>query len=114
MWEELASYKNHFLQLEVKHMKRETVNNLVTKEYNKMQSKRCRCKCPSDDVCASSTYFRDHAALAYGFQCVEKLTHDMCSDDALLRWQSVTSLTEVMLNPWQAQRAITEFDLLRK
>lgn len=114
MWEELASYKNHFLQLEVKHMKHETVNNLVTKEYQQVQSKRCRCKCPDDAKCESSTYFRDHAALAYGFQCVEKLIQDMCSDDPLLRWQGVNSLSEVMLNPWQAQRAILQYDLVRK
>ncbi|XP_050322602.1 uncharacterized protein LOC126754558 [Bactrocera neohumeralis] len=114
MWEELASYKNHFLQLEVKHLKRESINDFVTKEYDKVQSKRCSCKCPNEDNCSSSTYFRDHAALAYGFQCIEKLTHDICSDDPLLRWQSVNSLTEVILNPWQAQRAIMQFDLVRK
>lgn len=114
MWEELASYKNHFLQLEVEHMKRETINDLVTKEYYKVKSKRCRCKCPNDDNCSSSAYFRDHAALAYGFQCIEKLTYDMCSDDPLLRWQAVNSLTEIILNPWQAERAIIQFDLVRK
>ncbi|XP_004520358.1 uncharacterized protein LOC101456990 [Ceratitis capitata] len=114
MWEELASYKNHFLQLEVKHMKKETINSLVNTEYRKVQSKRCSCKCPYDNKCESSTYFRDHAALAYGFQCVEKLARDMCCDDPLLKWQSINSLSEVLLNPWQAQLAITKFDVFRK
>ncbi|XP_053964722.1 uncharacterized protein LOC128867492 [Anastrepha ludens] len=114
MWEELASYKNHFLQLEVKHMKKETVNNLVTTAHRKRESKRCQCVCRNEDECDSSTYFRDHAALAYGFLCVEKLLHDICSDVPLVRWQNINSLSEVLLNPWQAQRAITQFDVVRK
>ncbi|XP_036333028.1 uncharacterized protein LOC118744249 [Rhagoletis pomonella] len=114
MWEELASYKNHFLQLEVKSMKSETINDLVTSAYQQRQSKRCKCACPDVAKCESSTYFRDHAALAYGFICVEKLIKDMCSDVPLVKWQNINSLSEVLRNPWQAQRAITQYDVVRK
>ncbi|XP_067626630.1 uncharacterized protein [Eurosta solidaginis] len=114
MWEELASYRNHFLQLEVDNMKKETLNNFVKTEFQQKQKRRCKCVCPNDDDCESSTYFRDHASLAYGFICMEKLMEKMCSDDPLEKWQNVNSLSEVLLNPWQAQRAITEYGVVKK
>jgi len=52
--------------------------------------------------------------LAYGWFALPKLLKELDSDVRLTHWKAVVSLTEFLLNPLNAQRAITEMDIVRK
>lgn len=76
--------------------------------------KRDRCKCFPNRDASSSTYLADRAQLAYGSFALPKLLREMDSDVRLTHWKAVVSLTEFLLNPLNAQSAITEYDIVRK
>ncbi|KAH8401014.1 hypothetical protein KR009_002438 [Drosophila setifemur] len=115
MWEQLEKYRNHFLQLEVKDvLKPSSINSQQNSEWTKQLVKRDISKFMPDHCTSSSTYFEDRAKLAYGWFALPKLMKEMDSDNRQTHWRAVVSLTEFLLNPLNAQRAITEMDIVRK
>ncbi|KAH8283464.1 hypothetical protein KR018_002982 [Drosophila ironensis] len=115
MWEELERYRNHFLQHEVKDlMKPSSINKTQNTEMKKVLGERDACKTMPDHCTSSSTHFEDRAQLAYGWFALPKLMKEMDSDVRLTHWRAVVSLTEFLLNPLNAQRAIIEMDIVRK
>lgn len=61
-----------------------------------------------------STYFCDRAQLAYGWFALPKLMKEIDSDVSQTHWRGIVSLSEFLLNPLNAQRAIIEMDIVRK
>ncbi|BFG03702.1 uncharacterized protein DMAD_02895 [Drosophila madeirensis] len=115
MWEQLEKYRNNFLQLEIKDvLKPGSINCLQNTEWKEATERRDKCKSYPHGCPASSTYFEDRAQLAYGWFALPKLMKEMDSDVCLTHWQAIVSLTEFLLNPLNAQRAITEMDIVRK
>jgi len=76
--------------------------------------KRNICKCAPYCCTSTSTHLEDRAQLAYGWFALPKLLKELDSDVRLTHWKAVVSLTEFLLNPLNAQRAITEMDIVRK
>lgn len=76
--------------------------------------KRDWCKRYPQRCAGSSTYFEDRAQLAYGWFALPKLMKEIDSDVNLTHWRAIVSLSEFLLNPLNAQRAILEMDLVRK
>ncbi|XP_065369674.1 uncharacterized protein LOC135961948 [Calliphora vicina] len=120
MWAEQEKYKNHFLQMQLKHVKPKQINEMLDKEILKYQTRRGRrgyCNILSHtkaSVCKSALYFEDRAELAYGLGTLPKLMKQLGSDDYLTQWKAINSLSEYMVNPLNAQRAITQFDIVRR
>ncbi|XP_017077648.1 uncharacterized protein LOC108112331 [Drosophila eugracilis] len=115
MWEQLARYRNHFLQLEIKDvMKSTSINTQQNQELTEAMEKREMCKCIPYRCKTSSTYLDDRAKLAYGWFALPKLMKELDSDVPLTHWKAVVSLTDFLLNPLNAQRAIIEKDIVRK
>jgi len=135
MWEQLARYRNHFLQHEIKDvMKPTSINSLQTTgnlvaiynqrriiikkkwitEWTHHMEKRNICKCMPLCCNSTSTHLADRAELAYGWFALPKLLKELDSDVGLTHWKAVVSLSEFVLNPLNAQRAIIEMDLVRK
>ncbi|XP_017037109.1 uncharacterized protein [Drosophila kikkawai] len=115
MWEQLERYRNHFLQREIKDvMKPSSINNQQRMEWAEALEKRDLCKCFPDRDSVASKYFDDRAKLAYGWFALPKLMKEMDSDVRLTHWKAIVSLTEFLLNPLNAQTAITEYDIVRK
>ncbi|XP_037715462.1 uncharacterized protein LOC119550674 [Drosophila subpulchrella] len=115
MWEQLAQYRNHFLQHEIKDVLKPTsINSQQNKEWALYMDKRNICKCVPYCCTSTSTHLEDRAQLAYGWFALPKLLKELDSDVRLTHWKAVVSLTEFLLNPLNAQRAITEMDIVRK
>ncbi|EDW35889.1 GL17497 [Drosophila persimilis] len=115
MWEQLERYRNHFLQLEVKDvLKPSSINCQQNTEWKEAMEKRDKCKCFPHGCAPSSPYFEDRAQLAYGWFALPKLMKEMNSDMRLTHWKAIVSLTEFLLNPLNAERAIIEMDIVRK
>ncbi|EDW01273.1 uncharacterized protein LOC6560994 [Drosophila grimshawi] len=115
MWEQLNKYRNHFLQHEIKDvLTPSSINSLQNKEWQSFMEKRNRCKSFPQHCTKSSTYFEDRAQLAYGWFALPKLMREMDSDDNLTHWRAIYSLSEFLLNPLNAQRAILEMEIVRK
>ncbi|KAH8327073.1 hypothetical protein KR074_002256 [Drosophila pseudoananassae] len=115
MWEQLEKYRNHFLQHEIKDvLKPSSINDKQNEEWAKFMEKRDLCKCPPVRCIPSSTYLEDRAQLAYGWFALPKLMKELDSDVRLTHWRAIVSLTEFLLNPLNAERAITEMDIVRK
>ncbi|ALC41192.1 CG13501 [Drosophila busckii] len=115
MWEQLESYRNHFIQKDFKTLiKPSTINQQQQQEWKTFYEKRDYCK-PCNQRCpGSSTYFDDRAQLAYGWFALPKLMKEMNSDVSLTHWRAIVSLSEFLLNPLNVQRAILEMDIVRK
>ncbi|XP_034477715.1 uncharacterized protein LOC117784166 [Drosophila innubila] len=115
MWEQLEKYRNHFLQYEIKDvMKPSSINCLQNTEWRTLMNTRDFCKCFPQRCPPSSTYFEDRAQLAYGDFALPKLLKEMDSSVSLTHWRAIVSLSEFLLNPLNAQRAILELDIIRK
>ncbi|XP_060654480.1 uncharacterized protein LOC132790066 [Drosophila nasuta] len=115
MWEELEKYRNHFLQYEIKDvMKPSSINCLQNTEWHKFRERRDGCQRIQKRCAEYSTYFEDRAQLAYGWFALPKLLKEMDSGVNLTHWRAIVSLSEFLLNPQHAQRAILEFDIVRK
>lgn len=118
MWEDLEKYRNHFLQSEIKDvMKPSSINCLQNTEWRTFVEKRDFCKRFPQRIgyCTpSSTYFEDRAQLAYGRFALPKLLKEMDNGVHLTHWRAIVSLSEFLLNPLHAERAILEFDIIRK
>ncbi|XP_064542890.1 uncharacterized protein LOC135431605 [Drosophila montana] len=115
MWEELEKYRNHFLQHEIKDvLKPSSINCQQNMEWDKLMKNRDWCKRYPQRCAGSSTYFADRAQLAYGWFALPKLMKEIDSDVNLTHWRAIVSLSEFLLNPLNAQRAILEMDLVRK
>ncbi|EDV55542.1 uncharacterized protein LOC6548383 [Drosophila erecta] len=115
MWEQLARYRNHFLQYEIKDVLKPTsINSQQDKVWTQAMEKRNICRCTPYCCNSSSTHLEDRAQLAYGWFALPKLLKELDSDVRLTHWRAVVSLSEFLLNPLNAQRAITEMDLVRK
>ncbi|XP_020800279.1 uncharacterized protein LOC110177757 [Drosophila serrata] len=115
MWEQLERYRNHFLQRELKDsLTPSLINNQQRKEWTENLEKRDQCKCFPNRDSAASTYFDDRAQLAYGWFALPKLMKELNSDVRLTHWKAIVSLTEFLLNPLNAQDAITQHDIVRK
>ncbi|KAI8035938.1 uncharacterized protein LOC128256753 [Drosophila gunungcola] len=115
MWEQLERYRNHFLQNEIKDvLKPSSINRQQNKEWSKAMEKRHICKCMPYGCSSTSTHLQDRAQLAYGWFALPKLVKELDSDVPLTHWKAVVSLTEFLSNPLNAQRAITEKDIVRK
>ncbi|EDW91157.1 uncharacterized protein LOC6530530 [Drosophila yakuba] len=115
MWDQLARYRNNFLQYEIKDVMRPTsINSLQEKEWTQAMEKRNMCRCMPYCCSSTSTHLEDRAQLAYGWFALPKLLKELDSDVRLTHWRAVVSLSEFLLNPLNAQRAIIEMDLVRK
>ncbi|XP_037815975.1 uncharacterized protein LOC119606513 [Lucilia sericata] len=120
MWSEQAKYKNHFLQIQLQHLKPKQINEMVDKEILKCRLHRCgygqekQFTKVGGITCKSALYFEDRAELAYGFGTLPKLMRQLGSDDYLTQWKAINSLAEYIENPLYAQRAITQYDIVRR
>ncbi|XP_068146854.1 uncharacterized protein [Drosophila tropicalis] len=115
MWEQLEKYRNHFLQNDYKNLlKPSSINCLQNEAWHEAMGKRDLCKCYPPKCTTPSTYFKDRAQLAYGSFALPKLLKELDSNVHLTHWKAVVSLTEFLLNPLNAQRAITEMEIVRK
>uniref|UniRef100_A0A6P4E2A3 Uncharacterized protein LOC108039518 n=1 Tax=Drosophila rhopaloa TaxID=1041015 RepID=A0A6P4E2A3_DRORH len=95
-------------------LKPSSINSHQNKEWAKAMEKRYICKCVPYCCTSTSTHLQNRAQLAYGWFALPKLMKELDSDIPLTHWKAVVSLTEFLLNPLNAQRAINEKDLVRK
>uniref|UniRef100_A0A1A9UWI4 Uncharacterized protein n=1 Tax=Glossina austeni TaxID=7395 RepID=A0A1A9UWI4_GLOAU len=117
MWDQLAKYKNNYLQKELSHLSAQEINKVEEKAMHEIQSEHRECNWMRREkvgIAKPSQYFEDRAVLSYGFDTLPKLMEDLGSDDHVTRWRAITSLPEVIINPLHAQTAITTHEIVRR
>ncbi|XP_075165365.1 uncharacterized protein LOC142237821 [Haematobia irritans] len=113
MWMKYQEYKNHFLQTELQHVKATTINDLVSKEFEKRRSN--HTDFPVGGLtCVSSSYFDSRTNLAYGLWALPKLIKEIGSDDNETQYRALQTLSEYIVNPLHAQRAIIQYQIVRR
>uniref|UniRef100_A0A1A9W7R4 Uncharacterized protein n=1 Tax=Glossina brevipalpis TaxID=37001 RepID=A0A1A9W7R4_9MUSC len=117
MWEQLAKYKNNYLQKELNHLSSQQINKVEEKAMQEIQSERRDCSAirrKRMGPAKPSQYFESRATLSYGFDTLPKLMEDLGSDDHVILWRAITSLPEVIINPLQGQTAVTAHEIVRR
>ncbi|KAM7341881.1 uncharacterized protein ACRADG_009507 [Cochliomyia hominivorax] len=112
MWAEHEKYRNHFLQMHLKHLNPAQINLMTQKEFSKTHSSHVLNRVKIS--CKSALYFENHADLAYGFGALDKLMHELACDDYLTQWRAINTLSEYIMNPLHAQTAIKQYDIVRR
>ncbi|XP_073812111.1 uncharacterized protein [Musca autumnalis] len=107
MWKKYETYRNHFLQSQLKFLTASAINEIAKSSVEQQTSNGC---CLDN----KSTYFADRAQLAYGLRALPKLMKEIGSDDDETQFRAINSLSEFVRNPLHAQRAITQFQIVRR
>lgn len=85
-------------------------------EMVKYQSRRTDCNMMHgiNKTWKSAHYFENRADLAYGFWALPKLLKELANNCGDIRARAIKSMSEYLNNPLHAQRAINDFDLVRR
>ncbi|XP_061393932.1 uncharacterized protein LOC133329474 [Musca vetustissima] len=111
MWKKYEKCRNHYLQSQLKFLTPTTINEIAKLPVEQIVPNQCQYYgCHNN----KSTFFDDRAELAYGLRALPKLMKEIGSDDATTQFRAINSLSEYVRNPLHAQRAITQFQIVRR
>ncbi|XP_013101483.2 uncharacterized protein LOC106083167 isoform X1 [Stomoxys calcitrans] len=109
MWAKSEAYKNNYLQTELMHITPTTINEIVNKEVENRDGALSTVSNYMPSNC-----FYNRSPLAYGLWALPELMKQIGSDDFELQYKALSSLAEYVVNPLHAQRAIRQFQVVRR